>query len=165
MTPMSRGEIVRTAIGHQPDGARRRDGATASRARKPIWMRWCSSWRKRSTGMTQPYRYGIYLASHDADEAIAVLQTLAKTGRPQDRAWAYFGWAICRGPDAANRHALCAARLPHWTRTMSLADQQLARRMRNVVRLPEQALRDKQQGLALLAGNGGKVQRKIRLRA
>ena len=46
-------------------------------------------------GMTQPYRYGVYLATHDRwAEALPILQTLAKSGAMQDRAWAYDVWSL-----------------------------------------------------------------------
>ena len=45
--------------------------------------------------MTQPYRFGVYLATHDRwPEALPVLQTLAKSGAMQDRAWALAVWSL-----------------------------------------------------------------------
>ena len=46
-------------------------------------------------GRTQPYRYAVYLykAGH-TDESIARLKTLAATGDPADRGWAYVGLAV-----------------------------------------------------------------------
>jgi tetratricopeptide (TPR) repeat protein len=44
--------------------------------------------------MTQPYRYAVYLISHDRSaEAVPVFSALAKTGPGQDRFWAFTGWA------------------------------------------------------------------------
>ena len=43
---------------------------------------------------TQPYRYAIYLASNGRQgEAGALFARLAKSGAPEDRPWAYTGWA------------------------------------------------------------------------
>ena len=43
---------------------------------------------------TQPYRYGVYLASHSRPaEAAAVFAGLARSGPAEDRPWAYAGWA------------------------------------------------------------------------
>jgi tetratricopeptide (TPR) repeat protein len=43
---------------------------------------------------TQPYRYAVYLASSGRqDEALAAYIRLAGSGTPEDRAWAYTGWA------------------------------------------------------------------------
>jgi tetratricopeptide (TPR) repeat protein len=43
---------------------------------------------------TQPYRRAVYLASiGHTDEAIAAYQQLARSGAPEDRAWAYTGWS------------------------------------------------------------------------
>ena len=43
---------------------------------------------------TQPYRYAVFLSSHGRrDEAVATFAWLARSGRPEDRAWAYTGWA------------------------------------------------------------------------
>ncbi len=43
---------------------------------------------------TQPYRYAVYLASGGRqDEALAAYIRLASSGTPEDRAWAYTGWA------------------------------------------------------------------------
>ena len=40
--------------------------------------------------MSQPYRYAVYLSSHDRmAEALPVLGQLAKSGSPEDRPWAY----------------------------------------------------------------------------
>ena len=43
---------------------------------------------------TQPYRYAVYLHSIGrTDEAIAAYSRLARTGAPEERAWAYGAWA------------------------------------------------------------------------
>jgi tetratricopeptide (TPR) repeat protein len=46
-------------------------------------------------GITQPYRYGVYLEQQGRhSEAATVFQALAKTGPPSERAWAYIGLAV-----------------------------------------------------------------------
>ena len=43
---------------------------------------------------TQPYRHAVYLASQKRTaEATAAFARLARAGAPEDRAWAYVGWA------------------------------------------------------------------------
>ena len=43
---------------------------------------------------TQPYRYAVYLASSGRqDDGLAAYIRLARAGTPEDRAWAYTGWA------------------------------------------------------------------------
>ena len=45
-------------------------------------------------GLTQPYRYGIYLESHGrVDEAVHVFSTLAKNGPAEEQPWGYVGWS------------------------------------------------------------------------
>jgi tetratricopeptide (TPR) repeat protein len=45
--------------------------------------------------MTQPYRYGVYLADNGRlQEALPIIQSLARTGTAQDRSWAYSVWAL-----------------------------------------------------------------------
>ena len=43
---------------------------------------------------TQPYRYAVYLASNGrGGEAGALFERLTRSGAPEDRPWAYAGWA------------------------------------------------------------------------
>jgi tetratricopeptide (TPR) repeat protein len=43
---------------------------------------------------TQPYRWAVYLASTGRqDEALEAYRRLARSGAPEDRAWAYAGWS------------------------------------------------------------------------
>jgi len=43
---------------------------------------------------TQPYRFAVYLSSRGrTNEAIAAFSRLARAGPPEERAWAYTGWA------------------------------------------------------------------------
>jgi tetratricopeptide (TPR) repeat protein len=43
---------------------------------------------------TQPYRYAIWLSTHGReDEALAVYGRLARSSAPEERAWAFAGWA------------------------------------------------------------------------
>jgi tetratricopeptide (TPR) repeat protein len=49
---------------------------------------------------TQPYRFAVYLQSSGRrDEALAAYRKLAKSGAPEDRAWAYSGWATLESLD------------------------------------------------------------------
>jgi tetratricopeptide (TPR) repeat protein len=59
---------------------------------------------------TQPYRYAVYLASSGRqDEAIAAFARLAGAGPPDERAWAYAGWASTLFQDGRFREAIPAA--------------------------------------------------------
>ena len=43
---------------------------------------------------TQPYRYAVFLSTRGrTNDAIAAFSRLAQSGPPEDRAWAYTGWA------------------------------------------------------------------------
>ena len=58
---------------------------------------------------TQPYRYAVFLASHDrAADALALYRSLAKSGSKEDRKWAYTGWAtlLMQGGDDAGAVAI-----------------------------------------------------------
>jgi tetratricopeptide (TPR) repeat protein len=55
---------------------------------------------------TQPYRYAVYLASQGRkDEAVAAYQRVAQSGDPDERAWAYTGWATLLLQDDHDREA------------------------------------------------------------
>jgi len=59
-------------------------------------------------GISQPYRYGVYLDQQGRhSEAASVLQALAKTGPPSERAWAYNGLGLgTDDPDVEAVHRL-----------------------------------------------------------
>ena len=88
------GEVVRTPAGVAvtaragESSGRRSEGAEADvdklidQAAEAIYAR------------TQPYRYAVYLASTGRrEEASALYARLAQSGGPEDRPWAYAGWA------------------------------------------------------------------------
>jgi tetratricopeptide (TPR) repeat protein len=102
------GEVVRTPAGLSvtarmtgASGGQSFDGSDAAlnrliqQAAEAVYMR------------TQPYRWAAYLASTGKpDEAVAAYAWLAEHGSPQDRAWAYVGWAsilLERGQNAQAR--------------------------------------------------------------
>ncbi|THD55995.1 hypothetical protein [Phenylobacterium sp.] len=60
---------------------------------------------------TQPYRYGVYLASLGRhEEAAAVFASLAKSGPAEDRPWAYAGWASILQGEGRHYDAIRMAR-------------------------------------------------------
>ena len=60
---------------------------------------------------TQPYRYAVYLASTGRkNEALASFARIAKSGTPEDRAWAYTGWASLLWRDGDFRKAVVISR-------------------------------------------------------
>jgi tetratricopeptide (TPR) repeat protein len=55
---------------------------------------------------TQPYRYAMYLASNGRHpEAVVQFARLTQTGPPEDRAWAYAGWASTLSQDGRMRES------------------------------------------------------------
>jgi tetratricopeptide (TPR) repeat protein len=59
---------------------------------------------------TQPYRYAVYLASSGRSaEATAAFARLAVAGLPDERAWAYAGWASTLFQDGRFRESIPAA--------------------------------------------------------
>ena len=60
---------------------------------------------------TQPYRYGVYLASRGRRaEAAAVFAGLARSGPAEDRPWAYAGWASILQEEGRHYDAIRMAR-------------------------------------------------------
>jgi Flp pilus assembly protein TadD len=102
-------------------------------------------------GITQPYRYGVYLNQQGRNsEAAIVFQALAKTGPPSERAWAYNGLGVeSDNPDVDGTFRLFshAAELDP---TNALATGNVANAERNLGHF-EQALADYRKGLALLS--------------
>ncbi len=88
------GEVVRTASGLQLTArAGEEAGITAQGAEADIDALIGKS-AETLYRHTQPYRYAVYLASRGRrEEAIAAFAALAQSGRPEDRPWAYAGWA------------------------------------------------------------------------
>jgi tetratricopeptide (TPR) repeat protein len=59
---------------------------------------------------TQPYRWAVYLASTGRqDEALKAYRQLAANGAPEDRAWAYAGWANVLAQNGQFQQAVEAA--------------------------------------------------------
>jgi tetratricopeptide (TPR) repeat protein len=59
---------------------------------------------------TQQYRYAVYLASVGRrEEAVRAYQQLAANGAPEDRAWAYAGWANALEQNGQYQQAAAAA--------------------------------------------------------
>src|SRR5258706_2575652 len=55
--------------------------------------------------ITQPYRYAVWLQAQNRNEdSLVVFKTLAASGPPGERAWAYNGWAVS-GVGAVNERA------------------------------------------------------------
>jgi tetratricopeptide (TPR) repeat protein len=88
------GEVVRTASGLQLTArAGEEAGSTIPGAEADIDALIAQS-AEALYRRTQPYRYAVYLASKGRrEEAIAAYAALAQSGAPEDRAWAYAGWA------------------------------------------------------------------------
>ena len=98
------GEVVRTASGLSVTArAGTEPGKTAQGAEGDIDALIARA-AEALYATTQPYRYAVYLDAHGKpDEAMATYIRLAKSGDPEDRRWAYTGWAealIQRGDNA-----------------------------------------------------------------
>jgi tetratricopeptide (TPR) repeat protein len=56
---------------------------------------------------TQPYRYAVWLSTQGRQgEALALYARLARSGPPEDRAWAYAGWATLLREEGRSRDAV-----------------------------------------------------------
>jgi hypothetical protein len=103
--------------------------------------------------LTQPYRYGVYLANHDrVSEAAKVFEALATTGPAQERPWGYIGWASVltdRDPDTAFRLGQRASALQpdNISANVNLLPLEEARS------LPEECLRNEKNTLSLFSGD------------
>jgi tetratricopeptide (TPR) repeat protein len=148
------GEIVRTASGVSLTaraGGAGAETATGSDADLDALVQKSAEAIYR---LTQPFRYGMYLASHGrVVEAIAVFQTVAKTGSRQDRAWAYPYWGLLVGEEDG-----VAAELPLLQKALNQEPDNLqaylvAGTAHDRTGLPEQALRDWQQMSRLLSND------------
>ncbi|HEY5048723.1 MAG TPA: hypothetical protein VII49_11965 [Rhizomicrobium sp.] len=93
-------------------------------------------------GITQPYRYGIWLREHDRNgEGIAVFIALAKSGPPNERPWGYLGWG-----NSLEESTSISARLAMMRKILTISDLYLARQnialIEDEASHPEAALRD-----------------------
>jgi tetratricopeptide (TPR) repeat protein len=103
--------------------------------------------------LTQPYRYGIYLAEHGrASEAMALYRSMAQTGPRDERTWAYFGWGNLERENAGietvlklSRQAV-AAGPDKFTPSLLLLTAEIERS------LPEDALREGARMLLMFSG-------------
>ncbi len=148
------GEIVRTASGVSLTaraGGAGAQSATGSEADLDALMQKSAESIYR---LTQPFRYGMYLASHDrVVEAIAVFQAVAKSGSRLDRAWAYPYWALLVGEEDG-----VAAELPLLQKALEQEPDNLqaylvAGTAHDRTGLPEQAQRDWKEVFRLLSND------------
>jgi tetratricopeptide (TPR) repeat protein len=105
--------------------------------------------------LTQPYRYAIYLASHDRlAEAVPVMKAVAETGPTRlDRAFGYGDWSNLAGEQDGVDTSLRLSQ-----RAMAVDLDNVSAQMNLVYifaykSLPEQAVRENQKVLTLLASN------------
>jgi len=109
-------------------------------------------------GQTQPYRYAVYLESHDrADEALPIFQHLATAGSEEDRPWGYIGWhniLIDREPPDTNTLMLKRALVLQPDNTLALSD--LDSDEFNLSH-PERALRDAKQTQSSISRGGQRL--------
>jgi tetratricopeptide (TPR) repeat protein len=149
------GEIVRTASGVSLTARTGMEGAesvTGSEAELDGLVRQLS---EKVYRLTQPYRYGIYLASHDRlAEAIPVMKAVAEIGPTRlDRAFGYGDWGLL-----AEEQDGIDTQLRLQQRAMALEPDNISAELNlgyvfAYKSLPEQAVREYQKALTLLASN------------
>ncbi len=149
------GEIVRTATGVSLTARTGGEGAetvTGSEADLDGLVRQLSENIYR---LTQPFRYGIYLAGHDRiAEALPVMKALAESGStPVDRAYGYTQWG-----DLSAQLVSIDTGLHLLQQAMAVEPENLLAQLRIVdvekdESLPEQSRRDEEKSVTLLASN------------
>jgi tetratricopeptide (TPR) repeat protein len=88
------GEVVHTASGLQLTARAGEEPGTTAQGAETDMDALIGQSAEALYRQTQPYRYAEYLASRGRrDEASAAFADLARSGRPEDRPWAYAGWA------------------------------------------------------------------------
>jgi hypothetical protein len=95
------GEIIRTPSGLTLTARAEGDGAQSVKGSPEDLDGLVQKSAEAIYRLTQPYRYGMYLASHDRlVEAIAVFKAVANGGGPRlDRAWSYPYYALLSGEE------------------------------------------------------------------
>ena len=89
------GEIVRTPSGLSITARAGGDGAESIKGSDADLDTLVQLSGESIYGMTQPYRYAIYLTEHGrVAEAIPDFMAQARTGSAQERSWSYLGWAL-----------------------------------------------------------------------
>ena len=89
------GEVVRTTFGLSLTARAGQNGADSVSGADTDMEALVRQLAESIYRITQPYRYGVYLATHGRmAEALPIMQTLAKVGAIQDRAWAYDVWSL-----------------------------------------------------------------------
>src|ERR1019366_2376359 len=149
------GEIVRTASGVSltaRTGVEGAESVTGSEADLGGRVRQLS---EKVYRLTQPYRYAIYLASHDRlAEAVPVLKAVAETGPTRlDPAFGYGDWSwLSAEQDGINTALRLSQRAMAVEPDNVLAQANLGA-LFDYKSLPEQGVRENQKALTLLASN------------
>ncbi|HEY1877652.1 MAG TPA: hypothetical protein VGG66_09280, partial [Rhizomicrobium sp.] len=137
------GEIVRTASGLSLTaraGGAGAETATGSDAEMDALVQKSAEAIYR---LTQPFRYGMYLASHDrVAEALTVFRTVARTGSRQDRAWAYPYWSLMSGEEEGINSELKLAQQAIAEEPDNVQAHLVAGTTYDKISMPEQALRE-----------------------
>ena len=106
------GEIVRTASGLSLTARAGVDGAEVVTTQEAGLDAAVQRLSESVYKLTQPFRYGIYLASRGRhDEALPVFEALARTGPAQERSWGYIGWSVAVEDSAGTDERLRIAQL------------------------------------------------------
>jgi hypothetical protein len=149
------GEIVRTAIGVSLTARTSGEGAESTTGSEADLDRLVQKLSENVYRLTQPYRYGGYLAGHDRlAEAVLIMKIVAETGAtPLDRAYGYSAW----GYETAQLVSIdTSLRLLHQAMTVEpdnlVAQLRIAQTNENRS-LPEQSIHDYKNFLTLLTNN------------
>jgi tetratricopeptide (TPR) repeat protein len=105
------GEVVRTGSGLQLTARAGEEAGTTATGAEEDMDALIGQSAEALYRRTQPYRYAVYLASRGRrDEAISAYAALARSGVPEDRAWAYAGWASILQAEGRHYDAMRMAR-------------------------------------------------------
>jgi len=104
---------------------------------------------------TQPYRYGIYIASHDrAAEAMPIMKALAQSGPTrQDRAYGYGIWGDLSGEFVGGDFSLGVLRRAIAEEPNNIVAQTIFGTTLGFEGLPEQSIRELKKDLLLISSN------------
>ena len=149
------GEIVRTATGVSltaRTGVEGAESVTGSEADLDGLVRQLS---EKVYRLTQPYRYAIYLASHDRlAEAVPVLKAVAEIGPTRlDRAFGYSDWGWLSGEQDGIDTSLRLQQRAMAVEPNNIPAQLNLGGLFDYKSLPEQSVSENQKALTLLASN------------
>ena len=149
------GEIVRTATGVSLTARTSGEGAESVTGSEADLDGLVQKLGENVYRLTQPYRYGGYLAGHDRlPEAILVMKIVAETGpTPLDRAYGYSAWGYQSAQLVNIGTSLRLLQQAMTVEPENLVAQLRIAQMNENRSLPEQSIRDYEKFLTILSNN------------